>query len=163
MHHLTMESPLGPLTISATENAIVGLVIGQRHRDSAPTDLLNHAKNQLDEYFAGHRRDFDLPLHFQGTPFQEAIWTTLRAIGHGETVSYRELGEQAGVVHSAPRGGRCSGEKPHPRHHSVSPCVGHHWPHHWLQRWGGHPHQGKAVELGRNQLPLITRSIRPEA
>ena len=119
MHHLTMESPLGPLTISATENAIVGLVIGQRHRDSAPTDLLNHAKNQLDEYFAGHRRDCDLPLHFQGTPFQEAIWTTLRAIGHGETVSYRELGEQAGVG-TAPRAvGGAVGKNPIP---VIIPC-----------------------------------------
>ena len=119
MHHLTMESPLGPLTISATENAIVGLVIGQRHRDSAPTDLLNHAKNQLDEYFAGHRRDFDLPLHFQGTPFQEAIWTTLRAIGHGETVSYRELGEQAGVGRAPRAVGGAVGKNPIP---VIIPC-----------------------------------------
>lgn len=119
MHHLTMESPLGPLTISATENAIVGLVIGQRHRDSAPTDLLNHAKNQLDEYFAGHRRDFDLPLHFQGTPFQEAIWTTLRAIGHGETVSYRDLGEQAGVGRAPRAVGGAVGKNPIP---VIIPC-----------------------------------------
>jgi methylated-DNA-[protein]-cysteine S-methyltransferase len=119
MHHLTMESPLGPLTISATENAIVGLVIGQRHRDSAPTDLLNHAKNQLDEYFAGHRRDFDLPLHFQGTPFQEAIWTTLPAIGHGETVSYRELGEQAGVGRAPRAVGGAVGKNPIP---VIIPC-----------------------------------------
>ena len=119
MDHLTIESPLGPLTISATENAIVGLVIGQRHRDSAPTDLLNHAKNQLDEYFAGHRRDFDLPLHFQGTPFQEAIWTTLRAIGHGETVSYRELGEQAGVGRAPRAVGGAVGKNPIP---VIIPC-----------------------------------------
>jgi len=119
MHHLTMESPLGPLTISATENAIVGLVIGQRHRDSAPTDLLNHAKNQLDEYFAGHRRDFDLPLHFQGTPFQEAIWTTLRAIGHGETVSYRDLGKQAGVGRAPRAVGGAVGKNPIP---VIIPC-----------------------------------------
>jgi len=119
MDHLTIESPLGPLTISATENAIVGLVIGQRHGHSAPTNLLTQAKTQLDEYFAGHRRDFDLPLHFQGTPFQEAIWTTLRAIGHGETVSYRELGEKAGVG-TAPRAvGGAVGKNPIP---IIIPC-----------------------------------------
>jgi methylated-DNA-[protein]-cysteine S-methyltransferase len=119
MHHLTMESPLGPLTISATENAIVGLVIGQRHGDSAPTNLLTQAKTQLDEYFAGHRRDFDLPLHFQGTPFQEAIWTTLPAIGHGETVSYRELGEQAGVGRAPRAAGGAVGKNPIP---VIIPC-----------------------------------------
>ena len=114
-----MESPLGPLTISATENAIVGLVIGQRHGDSAPTNLLTQAKTQLDEYFAGERQDFDLPLHFQGTPFQEAIWTTLPATGHGETVSYRELGEKAGVG-TAPRAvGGAVGKNPIP---IIIPC-----------------------------------------
>jgi len=162
MHHLTMESPLGPLTISATENAIVGLVIGQRHRDSAPTDLLNHAKNQLDEYFAGHRRDFDLPLHFQGTPFQEAIWTTLPAIGHGETVSYRELGEQAGVGTAPARWAVQWGKTPSPSSFRVTVC----WPPlaaSLVTAWEGIPTKEKAVELGRNQLPLITRSIRPEA
>jgi methylated-DNA-[protein]-cysteine S-methyltransferase len=119
MHHLTIESPLGPITVSAAEDAIVGLVIGHRHRESDPTGLLNQANRQLDEYFAGQREDFDLPLHFQGTPFQEAIWNTLPAIGHGDTISYRELGEKAGLG-TAPRAvGGAVGKNPIP---IIIPC-----------------------------------------
>ena len=63
MEHLTLESPLGPLTVSAEGDAIVGLAIGIRHADSESTPLLGRAKTQLDEYFLGTRTTFDLPLH----------------------------------------------------------------------------------------------------
>jgi len=96
MEHLTLESPLGPLTVSAEGDAIVGLAIGIRHADSESTPLLGRAKTQLDEYFLGTRTTFDLPLHLSGTAFQEAIWTTLQTVPYGRTLSYQVLGEKAG-------------------------------------------------------------------
>ena len=62
-----------------------------------PNDpLLLTAKEQLDQYFAGARRAFDLPLAPQGTPFQQAVWAALRTIPYGETRSYLEIARQVG-------------------------------------------------------------------
>jgi O-6-methylguanine DNA methyltransferase len=55
--------------------------------------LLDRVEEQLGEYFAGERRDFDLPLDAPGSPFQERVWAELRGIPYGETISYRELAE----------------------------------------------------------------------
>ena len=114
MEHLTLESPLGPLTVSAEGDAIVGLAIGIRHADSEHTLLLGSAKTQLDEYFLGTRTTFDLPLHLSGTAFQEAIWTALQTVPYGRTLSYQVLGEKAGRG-TAPRAvGGAVGRNPIP-------------------------------------------------
>lgn len=52
---------------------------------------------QLDEYFAGKRRQFDVPLLFAGTEFQKTVWDTLLTIPFGQTVSYGELARQIGM------------------------------------------------------------------
>lgn len=54
------------------------------------------AAGELDEYFAGRRREFDVPLLFVGTDFQETVWEALRGIPYGETVSYAELARRIG-------------------------------------------------------------------
>ena len=58
--------------------------------------LLRQAAEQLDQYFAGSRRAFDLPLAPRGTPFQQGVWAALRAIPYGETRTYREIAGQVG-------------------------------------------------------------------
>ena len=61
------------------------------------TPLIKEAKKQLDEYFAGRRKEFSLPLEFtQGTEFQKRIWNLLLKIPYGETRSYKELAAMAG-------------------------------------------------------------------
>ena len=101
----TTSSPLGPLTLRATDQAITALNIGGTARNATSThdagtqesnDLLDRAVSQLGEYFAGNRTSFDLPLEISGTPFQEAIWSALRDVAYGTSVSYQELGEAAG-------------------------------------------------------------------
>ncbi len=55
--------------------------------------LLAEARAQLDEYFSGQRRDFDLPLRTAGTAFQSDVWATLAGISYGEVRTYRQLAE----------------------------------------------------------------------
>jgi len=117
--HVTMESPLGPLTISASESAIVGLQIGHRYADQHHSEVLAGAITQLEEYFAGTRKVFELPVDLSGTPFQEAIWNTLSTISFGHTLSYQALGIAAGQG-IAPRAvGGAVGRNPIP---IIIPC-----------------------------------------
>jgi methylated-DNA-[protein]-cysteine S-methyltransferase len=60
------------------------------------TPLLKQAASQLKEYFDGKRKNFDLPLSFNGTPFQIADWRALLSIPYGETRSYKQIAEQIG-------------------------------------------------------------------
>jgi methylated-DNA-[protein]-cysteine S-methyltransferase len=102
---LRYASPLGPVLLAATPRGIAGIWFeGQRHGPDASqwaaqpeNRLLQRAAAQLDEYFAGKRDCFDLPLDLQaGTPFQQAVWQALLAIPQGHTTSYAELGRRLG-------------------------------------------------------------------
>ena len=61
------------------------------------SDITREAARQLDEYFQGRRRVFDIPLRFAGTAFQEIVWRGLLEIPYGHTVSYGELAERLGM------------------------------------------------------------------
>ena len=114
----TVGSPLGPLTVAARDGAIVALHFGGSAR-RGPTggDVLDEAARQLDEYFAGARSAFDLPLAPAGTPFRQRVWRALRTIPWGRTRSY---GAVARALGTAPRavGGAC-GANPIP---IIVPC-----------------------------------------
>lgn len=60
------------------------------------TPVIDRAIVQLDEYFAGSRRQFDIPLLLVGTPFQKSVWTELLAIPYATTISYAELARRIG-------------------------------------------------------------------
>ena len=102
----TVESPLGPLTVAARDGAIVALLFSGSASRGPAGGVLDEAARQLDEYFAGARRVFDLPLALAGTPFQQRVWQALRGIPCGRTRSY---GEIACALGTAPRavGGAC--------------------------------------------------------
>lgn len=103
----TVESPLGPLTVAARDGAIVALRFGGSARWEPAGGVLDEAARQLDEYFAGARRAFDLPLAPAGTPFRRRVWQALRTIPWGRTRSY---GAVARALGTAPRavGGACA-------------------------------------------------------
>ena len=65
-------------------------------RDAADHPVLAETVRQLDAYFAGSRREFDLPLDLDGTAFQQAAWTALQAIPCGTTATYAEQAERVG-------------------------------------------------------------------
>jgi len=91
------ESPIGPLTLVAGAEGLTDL--GFPGRLGAPADAkkapMPEVTDQLNAYFGGELRRFDLPLDLHGTPLQKAIWAALLEIPYGETVSY---GEQAAKI-----------------------------------------------------------------
>lgn len=96
-HRHTLRSPLGPLTLTAADRALVRLDFGGTpDTDAPPTPLLREAARQIDEYFAGLRRQFSLPLAPDGTPFRQEVWRALEAIPHGATRSYAQIAAQVG-------------------------------------------------------------------
>lgn len=106
IHRTSIESPLGPLLAGASENGIVGLYFEGVHcrqpRDTSDwvecPERFETLKRQLDEYFSGSRKSFDLPLDWElrGTPFYKSVWSELVKVPYGETVSYREIARRIG-------------------------------------------------------------------
>ncbi|GMU53212.1 MAG: methylated-DNA--protein-cysteine methyltransferase [Candidatus Xenobia bacterium] len=93
---LTMESPLGPLTLTARHNRLVEILFGESSDGKSGEPVLHEARRQLEEYFAGSRRTFDLPLGASGTPFQMEVWSALIRIPFGQTASYAEVAQRIG-------------------------------------------------------------------
>lgn len=87
MPQLSLHSPLGDLTVSEEEEAIVSLDWGWG-RDQENTPLLLKARDQLQAYFDGVLKAFDLPLKPPGTAFQQRVWADLQRIAYGKTVTY---------------------------------------------------------------------------
>ena len=116
MPYLTCGSPLGPLTLFEEEGSIISLDWGAVE-GGEETELLTRSVRQLDAYFEGELKSFDLPLAPHGTVFQRKLWKALEAIPYGETVTYGQLGAQ---IDSGPRaiGGAC-GRNPIP---IIIPC-----------------------------------------
>lgn len=97
-HICSLETPIGQLGIA--ENGIGITDIFLYGAEKAPlndeTPLLQKAMRELREYFAGRRKDFDLPLSLHGTAFQLADWAALQTIPYGETRNYRQIAELIG-------------------------------------------------------------------
>ena len=106
VHVREIDTPIGPMTLGATDHAVVLADFSLRammpaqlattRRRIGPTvagdtPLLDRLETQLREYLAGERRDFDLPIETPGSAFQERVWSELRRVPYGETISYREL------------------------------------------------------------------------
>lgn len=97
------DSPVGGLLLAGTTRALHVLAFPTgprvRHpqkdwkRDAAP---FAEVASQLDDYFAGKRETFDVPLHLNGTDFQKQVWRALPDIAFGETISYGELARRIG-------------------------------------------------------------------
>lgn len=105
MSHLSMPSPLGGLTLFEEDGALVSLDWG-RAPDRGTSALLERARDQLNAYFEGRLKAFDLPLRPEGSEFQRAVWSSMRAIPHGRTGTYKGIAQDLG---SGPRavGGAC--------------------------------------------------------
>lgn len=117
MPQLTALTPLGDLTLSEQDGAIVALDWG-RGRDQSPTTLLTRATAALNAYFDGVLDPFaDLPLNPAGTPFQRRVWAAMQAIPRGQT---RRYGDLARDLRSSPRAvGIACGVNPIP---IIIPC-----------------------------------------
>ncbi|MEU6706760.1 methylated-DNA--[protein]-cysteine S-methyltransferase [Streptomyces wuyuanensis] len=117
--HTVTDSPYGPLTLVATDSVLSGLYMTeQRHRPGEETfgepdpRPFREVVRQLDAYFAGELRDFDLPLHLAGTTFQRTVWEQLLLIPYGETRTYGELAGALGNPGASRAVGLANGKNP---------------------------------------------------
>ncbi|WP_151770156.1 methylated-DNA--[protein]-cysteine S-methyltransferase [Streptomyces abyssomicinicus] len=120
--HTVVESPYGVLTLVADDGVLCGLYMTeQRHRPGEETfgtrvgvdeEPFPAAVEQLEAYFAGELREFDLPLRMNGTAFQRSVWERLRAIPYGETRSYGQLAAELGSPGASRAVGLANGRNP---------------------------------------------------
>jgi methylated-DNA-[protein]-cysteine S-methyltransferase len=123
MHWTTYDSPLGPLTLTEEEGRITGIRFPGHDDDLDPADRAEAPfaamRAQLDEYFAGERHTFDVPLDLRGTEFQRAVWEHLRGIPYGETTTYGTIARALGRIDRVRAVGAAVGRTPVP---IVVPC-----------------------------------------
>jgi methylated-DNA-[protein]-cysteine S-methyltransferase len=91
-----LETPLGPLWLASDGQAIVEVRFAELSGLPGNAPCLDRAAGQFEEYFAGERTEFDLPLRPAGTEFQRRVWDLLREIPFGRTASYGDLARRLG-------------------------------------------------------------------
>lgn len=115
-----MDSVIGPLYLVASEAGLQGVhwdeqpvPMAEKLSDSsAPARILERTINQLDEYFRGRRKQFELPLAPQGTSFQKRVWRELIGISYGETISYKDLAKKIQNESASRAVGSANGKNP---------------------------------------------------
>lgn len=119
----TIDTPIGPLTLTATARGLSAIHFANEEVALAPADrdaaALAEPVAQLAEYFAGRRRTFDLALDHGGTPFQRRVWRAVLAVPYGETTTYRAVATALGDHNRSRAVGTCNGRTPIP---IVMPC-----------------------------------------
>ena len=121
-----LESPVGPLRVSGDGSAITEILF-ERGRGALPPPPEDRRADtpfrdaicQLEAYFAGELETFELPVAPSGTPFQLVVWSRLREIPYGVTISYGELARTIGRAHASRAVGAANGRNPIP---IVIPC-----------------------------------------
>ena len=124
-YQVIYHSPIGKLKLVSDGDYLIELHFSTRAGESAPSIEPGQEKvkpfpevfRQLDEYFAGRRTEFDVPIRFIGTPFQVRAWEALKTIPFGETISYKEEARRVGSVPRAV--GLANGQNPVP---IIVPC-----------------------------------------
>jgi methylated-DNA-[protein]-cysteine S-methyltransferase len=160
-HRVQMKTPIGVLTIESNEEAITHIALPAEgaERKAAADGVRSSAKAgegplpsplaaavaQLEEYFAGRREQFDIPLELSGTDFQKSVWRQLAHIPYGETVSYAELALMVGRPQAYRAVGQANGANPIP---IVLPC------HRVVASGGGLGGYGGGLPMKRKLLAL---------
>lgn len=127
MHCWYLTSPIGPLLIAGDDAAVHSISFPKNGKARRPErgwiesrrGAVADAARQLTEYFAGDRKEFELPLAPQGTEFQRAVWQRLCEIPYGQTISYGELARRVGNPKASRAVGSANGANPIP---IVIPC-----------------------------------------
>ena len=122
MHYFDFcESPMGRMLIVATDQGLSGLyfVDQKYYREVAPDwlrgdhhEVVRETARQLKEYFAGARKQFDIPLAAQGTPFQSRVWKAISSVKYGDSITYSELARRAGHPEAVRAAGTATGRNP---------------------------------------------------
>ncbi len=121
LSYTTMPSPVGALKLVASGRGLAAVLLETERPDrvrlhamieDASHPVLVAGQRQLEEYFAGRRRAFDLPLDARGTAFQKSVWHELLAIPFGETRTYGELAKRLGDANLMRAVGAANGSNP---------------------------------------------------
>lgn len=128
LSHRKMETPIGVLKLVASNTGLVAVLwakesLKEFSSDPIPEDgshpILKAAVGQLEEYFGGKRKEFDLPLEMRGTEFQKKVWRNLLKISYGKTASYGDLAKAIGNPKACRAVGAANGQNPIP---IIVPC-----------------------------------------
>ena len=114
-----LDTPIGDLTIEADNNHILKILFDWDNVEVRPNALTKECKTQLAEYFEGKRTEFDLPMRFNGTAFQEAVWNALLPVPFGETATYGEQAKRINKSKAVRAVGAANGQN---KHTIVVPC-----------------------------------------
>jgi methylated-DNA-[protein]-cysteine S-methyltransferase len=145
------DTPIGAILIAGDGEAIVEIhFAGAKPKPDwiRDDDALREAANQLRAYFAGDRRDFDLPLAPRGTDFQQSVWSALQQIPYGETTTYSTIAERIGRPAAIRAVGAANGANPIP---IVIPC------HRVIGANGSMTGFGGGIDVKRQLLALEAR------
>jgi methylated-DNA-[protein]-cysteine S-methyltransferase len=156
-----LESPAGRLLLAGDGDALKHISFPSgRHAVEVDRDwreepsVFAAAIEQLREYFRGERKTFSLRLSPEGTAFQKAVWSELRNIPYGETISYKQLAERIGKPRAVRAVGAANGANPIP---IIIPChrvIGNDG--HLTGFGGGLPLKQRLLDLESQQLPLLS-------
>lgn len=115
---MKMDSKIGPLYLVATEKCLHGVFWEKQNiatvseKDKMEMTVLKKAAAQIEEYLAGKRKKFDLPLSAEGTDFQKRVWEELKKIPYGETRSYKKLAISVDNANACRAVGSANGKNP---------------------------------------------------
>lgn len=126
MYYCYLPTPIGDLLLAGEQESLslVSFPEGSMRHDPDPEWIYNEqpfaaARQQLTEYFAGERKDFDLPLSLHGTEFQLRVLEELKTIPYGETTSYGDIAKRIGRPKAVRAVGAANGRNPIP---IIVPC-----------------------------------------
>ncbi|SNS16197.1 methylated-DNA-[protein]-cysteine S-methyltransferase [Noviherbaspirillum humi] len=120
IHYTVRTSPLGPITLAATDDGLCGLYFDE-HKHFRGAEgwaridghaVLREAAQQLDAYFSGRAQTFDLDLDLPGTAFQQTVWRHLRTLPYGCTTTYAAVAQAIGMPSAVRAVGTAIGRNP---------------------------------------------------
>ncbi len=124
--------------------------LGKRRQETGISDLIREAERQLDGYFSGERRKFDLPLLLVGTEFQQSVWRQISRIPYGVTISYGEEARRLGSPRSVRAVANANGANPIS---VIIPC------HRIVGADGSLTGYGGGLDIKRQLIDLETRTL----
>ncbi|GAA4301615.1 methylated-DNA--[protein]-cysteine S-methyltransferase [Compostibacter hankyongensis] len=119
-YYFFYQSPVGWIKLGASDTGLMlAYFMKAREEDDRPNAVTREALRQLEAYFEGRLKSFDLPLEMQGTDFQRSVWTELLKIPFGKTISYLALSQRLGDEKAIRAAARANGQNPLP---VIVPC-----------------------------------------
>jgi len=121
---MPLQTAVGRLTLESDGDVLIGIWLPNKTSNGSGTGhdappVLKETATQLEEYLAGERTEFDVPMELDGTEFQRSVWRELSRIPYGETISYGELARRVGRPNGPRAVGQANGRNPVP---IIVPC-----------------------------------------